>query len=167
MRHHQYHKTQQRHLYAYPAKRLTQKKGNFIDTFRPQFCPIKQDCCPSSPQGPWVRLPTKDNPRLFPPIPRSSECFKLLYNQRSATERKNHTKKNVYNLSRACRTADHMQIWLILVDILDLVLLWYRIEQQSLSHTDLLKACLQKIGLNPDSSHPASPGEVIAASRKH
>jgi hypothetical protein len=166
MRHHQYDKNHQRHLYACPAKRLTRKDGDFLYTFRPELCPIKQDCSPSSTQGPWVRLPAKDNPRLFPPIPRDSSRFKLLFNQRSATERKNHTKKNFYKLSRACRASDHLQIRLTLVDILDHVRLWDRLEQQTLSPDELLRACLEKIGLKADSSHPACPGEAVEACSK-
>ncbi|MCI0528831.1 MAG: hypothetical protein L0Y56_15440, partial [Nitrospira sp.] len=55
MRHHALN--DQRHIYACPAKRLTHRNGQAIYVFRPELCPINQDCKPQSPQGPWVSIP--------------------------------------------------------------------------------------------------------------
>ncbi|MCI0529314.1 MAG: hypothetical protein L0Y56_17895, partial [Nitrospira sp.] len=68
MRHHQYDRAKQRHVYACPAKTGTHRNGQYQYVFRPELCPFKQDCAPHSPMAPWAYIPTRDNPRLFPPI---------------------------------------------------------------------------------------------------
>jgi hypothetical protein len=147
MRHHGYDKKDQIHLYACPAKRLTRRDGRYEYVFDPKRCPLQQDCAPHTPMGPWVRIPAKDNFRLFPPIPRSSDRFKLLYNQRSSTERKNNTNKHVYHLPKASRSAPLMQIRLILVDIVEHAKIWLRQAKKKLSGPELLRSCLDKLSL--------------------
>jgi len=51
-----------------------------------QECPLGKDCAPDSPPGPFVRIRSADDPRLFPPLPRNTPKFKALMRQRSAPE---------------------------------------------------------------------------------
>jgi hypothetical protein len=82
---------------------------------RPSFvCPVKAGklatcprapvqepswrCDPTTRLGPAVSIKTSDNPRLFPEISRNSPTYQKLYARRSACERNNATKKEVYGL---------------------------------------------------------------------
>lgn len=147
MRHHQFDRAKQRHVYACPAKTGTHRNGQYQYVFRPELCPFKQDCAPHSAMAPWAYIPTRDNPRLFPPIPRDSSRFKLLYHERSSTERKNSTNKEVYKLKRSFKNAHFGQFRLTLIDIVEHVKLWYRVAREKLSHSQLFKQALQKLGL--------------------
>jgi hypothetical protein len=86
------------------------------------------------------------NPRYFPPIPRSTQRFKLLYNQRSATERSNQTKKNTYKVNKSSHSADYSLIRLVLADILIHAKIWYRkVKDQLKDPKQLLQSCLDKL----------------------
>lgn len=82
---------------------------------RPSFvCPVKAGklavcpiapptepdwrCDPKTKLGPARSIKTSDNPRLFPEIARNSPTFERLYALRSACERNNATKKEVWGL---------------------------------------------------------------------
>jgi hypothetical protein len=82
---------------------------------RPSFvCPVKAGklaqcplapaeepgwrCDPTTRLGPAVSIKTDDNPRLFPEIARNSATFEKKYRLRSACERGNAAKKEVYGL---------------------------------------------------------------------
>ncbi len=84
MRHHQYDKRKHTHIYSCPVKRATHRNRKTIYVFREDECPEGMDCKPESSIGPYVRLKTVDDPRLFPPIPRTSKMFKETMKQRSA-----------------------------------------------------------------------------------
>jgi hypothetical protein len=145
MRHHQYDERKQRHVWTCPAKRPTHRHGIYQYVFRPELCPIQQDCKQSSVMGPLVYIPTETNPRYFPPIPRSSARFQKIYHERSATERKNHTKKNVYKLNRSTYRAEYAQIRLGLVDILVHMKIWYEEANKKMSRRSIFQRCLQKL----------------------
>jgi len=70
-----------------PAKRPTRKNGKQVFTWRPEQCPLGTPCDPASVMGPMVRLPVKEDPRLNPPVPRSSEEWKEIYQKRTCAER--------------------------------------------------------------------------------
>ncbi len=72
MRHHQYNKKQHTHIYSCPVKRSTHRNRKTVYVFREDECPNKLDCNPQSPLGPYVRLKSDDDPRLFPPVPPES-----------------------------------------------------------------------------------------------
>lgn len=116
MRHHCYDKKQHKHIYNCPAKRNTHRQGSSVYVFHNKECPVQQDCNPQSSLGPFVYLKSSTDPRLFPPLPRSSPKFKELMNQRSASERCNFINDS-YGLEGASRNADYGLIRLTLANI--------------------------------------------------
>ena len=84
--------------------------------FHEDECPGKQDCDPQSPLGPYVNLKTSEDPRLFPPLPRSSKKFKELMKQRSASERCNFI-NDAYGVEGSSKNADYGLIRLTLANI--------------------------------------------------
>ncbi len=80
-------------------------------------CPLAPEaepewsCRPELKRGPAVTVSPKDDPRMFPLIPRNSERYKELYRMRSGTERSNNLKKGVYALP-GCRHR-RASFWLI------------------------------------------------------
>ncbi|MBT9439202.1 MAG: hypothetical protein GAS50_08415 [Desulfobacterales bacterium] len=116
MRRHFYDKKQQKHVYNCPAKRNTHRNGKSLYVFHEDDCPKHQDCDPQSPLGPYVNLKSSEDPRLFPPLPRSSRKFKDLMNQRSASERCNFN-NDTYDVEGSCRNADYGLIRLTLANI--------------------------------------------------
>ena len=72
-----------------PAKRPTHKNGKHVYTFRPDICPRNEPCDPGSSLGPFVTLSVEDDPRLNPPISRSTRSFSELYDMRTCAERFN------------------------------------------------------------------------------
>jgi hypothetical protein len=66
--------------------------------------PNKYPCnkkCSQKPSGRTVYNYLDDNPRVFCPIPRNSELWKLLYNKRTTTERCNDRIKNDFNVKNS------------------------------------------------------------------
>ena len=116
MRHHCHNKKKGKHVYSCPAKRQTHKNGKSCYVFHEKECPNKLDCSPKSSLGPFVYLKSSTDPRLFPPLPRSSGKFKDLMNQRSASERCNFINDS-YGVESACRNADYGLIRLTLANI--------------------------------------------------
>lgn len=57
-------------------------------------CPHGSTWCSSSNYGYTLKVNVKENPRLYPGLPRDSKRFKELYNLRSSVERCNHRLKN-------------------------------------------------------------------------
>lgn len=91
------------------------------------LCPVgagRLSACPNAPEddptwscrrdlkrGPSVTVSPRDDPRLFPEIPRNSTQYRTLYKLRSGTERSNNLKKGVYALP-GCRHR-RASFWLI------------------------------------------------------
>lgn len=77
-------------------------KDRFRQKWRcPKFARKNFECdlsCSDSNYGRTVYTYTKDNPRLFPPIPRDSDKFKEIYSNRTSCERINNRILNDYNL---------------------------------------------------------------------
>ncbi len=78
-------------LYNCPVKRPGRRDGKYIYKVHPDECPNKVLCEPQSTLGPLVRLRLDGDPRFDLPIPRGSTDFKILYNDRTCTERFNST----------------------------------------------------------------------------
>ena len=116
MRRHAYNARKQKHVYNCPAKRNTHRNGKSMYVFHEDECPRQQDCEPRSPLGPYVYLNASSNPRLFPPLPRSSRKFKDLMKQRSASERCNFI-NDAYGVEGSSRNADYGLIRLTLANI--------------------------------------------------
>ena len=83
-----------RHRITYncPVKRPTHRNGEHLWLAHTDECPLSVLCQPDTKMGPIVYINTDDNPRLYPPIPRTSERFEPLMNQRSGCERSNSIK---------------------------------------------------------------------------
>ena len=116
MRRHQYDRKQNKHVFCCPAKRGTHRNGKSVYVFREDLCPAGKDCKPESSLGPFVYIKSEDDPRLFPPVPRTSRLFKEIYKQRSASERINSVIDS-YNLDNTCRNAQYGLIRLTLANI--------------------------------------------------
>ena len=116
MRHHCYEKKGNKHVYACPAKRNTHRDGKSEYVFHEDECPGQQNCDPQSSLGPLVYIKSSTDPRLFPPLPRSSQKFQNLMNQRSASERCNFINDS-YCVEGASRNADYSLIRLTLANI--------------------------------------------------
>lgn len=117
MRHHQFNKSKQTHVYVCPAKRGTHRQGQSLYVFHSDDCPNGADCKPGSKIGPLIYIKSDADRRLFPPIPRTSPKFKALANQRSASERLNAVNDS-YGLDNTCHNADYALFRLTLVNII-------------------------------------------------
>jgi len=118
MRHISYNKTKMKHSFGCPVKRGTHRKGTYIYVAHTEECPLGALCSPDTKHGPVVSISSRDNPRLFPDIPRSSQKFKELYKLRTGTERSNAAKKEAYPFYRArlkSRAARLIRLYLIAI----------------------------------------------------
>jgi hypothetical protein len=104
MRRHGFDKNKQTHIFSCPAKRGTHRNGKFVYVMHTAECPLQKDCAPGSPAGPFVRVKSADDPRLFPPLPRNTKKFGELSDQRSASERLNAVYDN-YKVEKSSRNA--------------------------------------------------------------
>lgn len=150
MRRHAYSAKKQEHLYNCPAKRGTHRNGKFMYVFHKDECPRQQDCEPHSPLGPYVHLNASLNPRLFPPLPRSSRKFKEFMKQRSASERCNFN-NDAYNIEGASRNADYGLIRLTLANIAHHAVIRYQVAKKNSSanamQTQILEGALSSATL--------------------
>ncbi len=69
-------------------------KCGYVDT-----CPCQDQCSPS-PYGRTVYVNMEDNPRLYPPVPRDSDAYKHIYNNRTSCERCNKRVLHDFNLEQ-------------------------------------------------------------------
>ena len=90
-----------RHQYGCPVKRMTHRNGKAVYISHPDECPFDTLCDPDATVAPVVSIYSKENPRLFPDIPRNSKKFKQLYNTRGGTERSNSAKKVAYSIEKS------------------------------------------------------------------
>ena len=133
MRRHGFNPQKRIIMYNCPVKRPTHKDGKYIYVSYPQECPFKVLCQPDTNLGPTVYIRTKDDPRLFPPIPRASPKYKELMNLRSGCERSNSAKKDVYGLGqRPCRSDTHFLVRLYLVSIIEHAKAWLAEDKKKL-----------------------------------
>lgn len=150
MRRHAHSAKKQKYLYNCPAKRGTHRNGKFMYVFHKDECPRRQDCEPHSSLGPYVHLDASSNPRLFPPLPRSSRKFKELMKQRSASERCNFN-NDAYNIEGASRNADYGLIRLTLANIAHHAVVRYQVTKQDFTanavRTQILEGALSSATL--------------------
>ena len=120
-----YDREKHRIIYNCPVKRPTHRQGKHQWLNHVDECPLGVLCQPDTKMGPVVYVKTTDDPRLYPPLPRSSPEFKELMKLRSCCERSNSTKKVTYHLGeRPCRSATHYLVRLYLVSIIEHARAW-------------------------------------------
>ncbi len=139
MRFHGYDKKRMRLCFNCPSKRPARKSGIYHFTSHVQECPNKSLCEPFTKMSPIIYISSKDNPRLYPQIPRSSDRYKELYNQRGATERSNSFKKDTYPFKMAkCKSRAHRIIRLFFISILEHRKVLSRINTQGLDEEQIV-----------------------------
>lgn len=84
---HSFDKKTDKIVYGCPAKRPGRKRGKAGIVHDVSRCPRGEFCEPDTRMGPIVRVAVDDDPRLNPPISRSSPLFAEIYNGRTAAER--------------------------------------------------------------------------------
>jgi len=137
MRRHFYDKKKGRIYYTCPIKRPTHSNGKYCMKTHTSECPRGVLCQPNTKMGPVVYVRTKDDPRLYPPIPRGSDKFKRLMKFRSGCERSNSAKKETYRLGeRPCRSAVHFLVRLYLVSIIEHAKAWLAEAKKKLDTDD-------------------------------
>jgi hypothetical protein len=125
MRRHYYDKKEYKIVYNCPVKRPTHRNGKHEWLAHVDECPFGVLCQTDSDMGPTVFIKTKTDPRLYPPLPRTSPEFKKLMKLRSCCERSNSTKKVTYHLGeRPCRSDAHYLVRLYLVSIIEHAKAW-------------------------------------------
>lgn len=144
MRHHAYHKERNLHVFCCPAKRNTHRMGRSLYVFHPEDCPRKLDCNPQSTLGPIVYIKSKENLRLFPPIPKNTERFKSIMNMRSASERCNSVIDS-FHLDSSSRSAAYGLIRLTLVNICQHALAQHEERLKGTCEKKLFNETLEKI----------------------
>lgn len=131
MRFHGYIKNKHRIIYNCPVKRPTHKDGQHLWNAFPEECPNNALCDADTKMGPVVYVKTSDDPRLYPPLPRSSAKFSELMSKRSCCERSNSVKKVTYRLGeRPCRSQAHFLVRLYLVSIIEHAKAWFADEME-------------------------------------
>jgi hypothetical protein len=111
--------------YNCPVKRPTRRGGRVQWVAYPEECPQQVLCQPATQMGPVVYVRTRDDPRLYPPIPRDSATFKALMATRTGCERSNSYKKVASRLGeRPCRSATQFLVRLYLVSLLEHARAW-------------------------------------------
>jgi len=146
MRHIGYNKNKMRHQFGCPVKRMTHKNGKAIYITHPEECPFDTLCEPEATVAPVISIYSKDNPRLFPDIPRSLKKFKKLYKFRTGTERSNSVKKDAYPIERArIKSRAHRLIRLYIISIIEHRKAIYKEETRGLSREQILEILKDKI----------------------
>jgi len=120
-----YNKEKHRIIYNCPVKRPTHRDGKNQWLNHTDECPLGVLCQTDTKMGPVVYVKSTDDPRLYPPLPRTSPEFKKLMKMRSCCERSNSTKKVTYHLGeRPCRSDAHYLVRLYLVSIIEHAKAW-------------------------------------------
>lgn len=126
-----YDKKKHRIYYNCPVKRPTNRSGKHQWLKHSDECPLGALCQPDTKMGPVVYVKSTDDPRLYPPLPRSSPEFKRLMNLRSCCERSNSTKKVTYHLGeRPCKSDAHYLVRLYIVSIIEHAKAWLAEERK-------------------------------------
>lgn len=126
-------KKKHRVYYNCPVKRPTHRNGKYQMLNHEDECPLGTLCHPDTKMSPVVYVKTTDDPRLYPPLPRSSDQFKTLMKLRSGTERSNAHKKETYKLGkRVARNATHFLIRATLISIIEHAKAWLAEDKNKL-----------------------------------
>ena len=87
-------KKKHRVYYNCPVKRPTHRKSKYQMLNHEEECPLGVLCHPDTKMSPVVYVKTTDDPRLYPPLPRSSDQFKV-------TVKKGETPHRIWVMPRA------------------------------------------------------------------
>lgn len=148
MRHQSYNKKRMRHIYNCPVKRPTHRDGKYFFVAHEKECPLGCLCSPDTKLGPVVHVSSKDNPRLFPSIPRASERYKELLRLRSGTERSNSYKKTAYHFDRAqIKSREQRLIRLYFIAIVQHWKAIYKEETKGLKKKQIIANAIKKLNL--------------------
>ena len=148
MMHLNYNQKKMKHQFGCPIKRGTHRNGKYVYVTHHDECPLDTRCSPDTKHGPTKSIFSKDNPRMFPDIPRNTPKFRKLYNLRSGTERSNSAKKNAFPLDRfKSRSRARRLIFLYLIAILEHWKAIYKEETKGLSKEQIVDSLLNN-GLN-------------------
>lgn len=83
---------------GYEAKKHRHKYRCPLAMGKISDCPHKEDCCPGRKYGKIRYIKSKDDIRLFGPVPYKSDKWKKIYKNRTSTERMNNRLLNDYHL---------------------------------------------------------------------
>ena len=145
MRHISYNKKKMKHSFGCPVKRGTHRNGTYIYIAHKEECPPGSLCSPDTKHGPVVSISSRDNPRLFPDIPRSSQKFKELYKLRTGVERSNSAKKEAYPFHRArLKSRASRIIRLYLIAIVEHRKAIYKEDTKGLDKEQIMELLLSK-----------------------
>ena len=98
---------------------------------RVQECPFSPECKKSS-YGRTVYIKNSSDLRFHPRIPRDSEQYKTIYNERSACERMNDRVLNNYHLQELrIRGDDHFAFWTMIIGICIHLDAWYKMSSRT------------------------------------
>jgi hypothetical protein len=107
-----YNKGKEAHYYRCP---YTRKQRDKTYRFLADQCPLGAPCHPENKGGYGLYVPSTENLRQFPEIPRNSKRFKQLYAERTGVER-SHAVEDSYHLDRCTRHAPYALVRLTLVN---------------------------------------------------
>jgi len=100
--------------------------------------PNKYPCdksCSTKDYGRVVHNYLEDNPRIFCPIPRDTDEWRLLYNKRTTTERCNDRIKNDFNVKNAgVRSIEHWTVRFFMGAFCMYLDAWYRESNLTITH---------------------------------
>jgi hypothetical protein len=114
MRFHCYNKEKKTSVFYCPAKPPGRTDGKSCFKVKLDRCPLGVLCDPESKMGPLVSLRAEEDPRLNPCVPRGSEEWKEIYNQRTCTERFNSFVKEAGGLGDAPYRRQHLFLFVML-----------------------------------------------------
>lgn len=94
-------------------------------------CPCSGECSKSS-YGRTVYIRNGSDLRFYPRIPRDSEQYKSIYNERSACERVNNRVLNDYHLQDLkIHGTDHYSFWTMIIGICLHLDAWYKMQNRT------------------------------------
>jgi hypothetical protein len=145
MRHISYNKKKMCHIFGCPVKRGTHRNGSYIYIPHTDECPLGSLCSPNTKHGPVLSISAKDNIRLFPELPRSSQKFITLFKLRSGCERANSSKKVAYEIERAkLKSRARRLIRLYIIAIVEHRKAIYKEETKGLKQEQISEILLSK-----------------------
>jgi hypothetical protein len=114
-----------RRIFRCPAKKEVKSNGDRKWLFCPQLCPNGVACQPDSKTGPTITISRHTQLRLYPQVRRDSSQYATLMAKRSACERSNGTKKEIYGLENSrCRTQTQYLLRLAIISIIEHAKAW-------------------------------------------
>lgn len=120
--------------WGYDKNKNAQKYRCPLACGRVSECPFSPECKKSS-YGRTVYIKNDSDLRFHPRIPRDSDQYKTIYNERSASERVNNRILNDYHLQELkIRGDDHFSFWTMIIGICIHLDAWYKMNNRA-EHT--------------------------------